>query len=408
VTGVVRPQLTIPAPVAQRSITCALLSPQPYWPGEVALACPGLEVCTLAQSVLGPVEAHNPFQVPVVDKVDVALVGSWWYSWLADHHPDRVDEVLARLERSADVLVGLNGPDRFNLDFPPRAIERFASVLCLQGLYRDRDLYNYAVGPKYPGANWTEKSRPGKHRYRASHLEKLKLAVPSFVTEFPGVRAAAQRTSVGLGARLIRRAGNTLVLRGLGAPLPHRPLDVHCLVGFSHVQRLQALQLLEGFSGLRGIAMTQSRDLVYGTEHEGAALPTAVQLEIAAAIRPYEREPVNRFRYLIGLRRHKIGVAPTGYGEVAFRHAQVMMAGAVLVCQDLGHVEMLLPLTNEENAMFCRPDLSDLAQVVETVLEDDGLRGAVARQGRRDVVRWSADWKRHLEDGFEGHIRESL
>lgn len=400
----------------KRQISCALLSPQPYWPGEVAIACPGLEMFAFAPGALGRIDMHNPFGLPETDRVDVALVGSWWYVWLEHHYPDQVDDVIRRLEQSAEVVVGINGSDRFNLGFPPHAIERFASVLCMQGLYRDRDLYNWNVGPVYPGANWTEKRERRQWRYGSDHLDKLRLSVPCFVTQFPGVRRRTAEWVREDGRRWTRNArslgqplANRVMMAGLGvAPRLGRSLEVHCHLGLSHVQRIETLRLLEGFSGVRGIAPTQSPALVYGTEYGGATLPLAVQKKLTDHARPFARDPVSRQRYLLIMRRHKIGVAPTGYGEVGDRHGQVLMTGAALVCQDLSHVEMLLPFIDRQNAFFCRPDLSDLRELVEDVLRDDALRIRVARQGRGDFVKWARDWRRHLLDGFEGPIRESL
>jgi Glycosyl transferases group 1 len=368
----------------------------------------------LSPSVLAPVDAHNPFDLPEVDNADVTLIGSWWYTWLADHHADRVDHVMTRLAKCAGVLVGLNGPDRFNLDFPPSMVDRLASVLCLQGVYRDRDLYNHVVGPMYPGANWTEKKERRDQQYSAAQLEKLRLSVPCFVTEFPGVRRSQDVRRRGWGwlskgRSLARYLGNRVVFAGLGLlPASWRGLDVHGHFGLSHVQRLEAVEILAGFTGMHGIAPTQSLDWVYGTKYGGAALSDPLKGELVEAARRYTRPAVGRLRYLASLRRHKVGIAPTGYGELGHRHAQIMLAGATLVCQDLSHVEMLLPLIERRNAVFCRPDLSDLQMVLQELLRNDGVRQTIARQGRHDIVRWSSDWRRHLLEGFEGHVRASL
>ena len=60
---------------------------------------------------------------------------------------------------------------------PPRAVAECHSVLKFQGVYRDRELYNYEVGCQYQGANWTGKTRPRRQRYSAVDLEKLRLSV---------------------------------------------------------------------------------------------------------------------------------------------------------------------------------------------------------------------------------------
>src|SRR4051794_9866971 len=140
-------------------ITCAYLTYFPYWPGEALLACSGLEMVSFDPSALGIPEDKNPFGLPEADRADVALITAWWHRWLTGQHPERADQVLREVERRADVVVGMDGPDRFALTFPPSAMKRFDIVIKVQGIYRDRDLYNYVVGPQFDGANWTEKSR---------------------------------------------------------------------------------------------------------------------------------------------------------------------------------------------------------------------------------------------------------
>jgi|SRR5215211_6047782 len=109
-------------------------------------------------------------------------------------------------------------------------------------------------------------------------------------------------------------------------------------------------------------------------------------------------------RYLLELRRH-MTVAPIGYGKLAYSHGEALMAGAALVCQDPGHVQMF-PCLDRENAIFCRPDLSDLRDIVQERLRDEDLRRRVAREGRGSCG--AAQWREHLYDGIEVHIREAL
>jgi hypothetical protein len=83
---------------------------------------------------------------------------------------------------------------------------------------------------------------------------------------------------------------------------------------------------------------------------------------------------VSRLRYLLELRLHQVAVAPTGYGELTYRHGEALMIGAALVCQDLSHVEMMFPFADRENVAFCRPDLSDLRSTVEGLVRDEDQR----------------------------------
>ena len=385
----------------------------------------------LSPAPVGAPENANPFGLPVDERADVVLVTAWWDRWLTAQHPERADEVMRELERRSDLIVGLDGDDAFALGFPPSAFERFAIVLKCQGVYRDRDLYNYVVGPEYSGANWTEKLRPQPSRYRDPDLDKLRLSVPNLNFNFPAIRRCSRAHMSVEGSRMRRRMkrverlgrdlGETAFVRALGLAGDHcRPLEVHCLTGLTHVQRIEAMQLLEGFSGTRGITLPQSDTVISGRrsgtaelqlrQATGAPRSSLIDMrdELVSAARRFSHERMGRERVLLDLRRHQVAVAPTGHGELTHRHSEVLCSGAALVCQDLSHVEMMLPLEDRVNAAFCRPDLSDLRSTVEELLRDEGQRKRIAKAGRRRFMEWAAGWRAHLYDGIEAHIRKAL
>src|SRR6202022_3392316 len=109
--------------------------------------------------------------------------------------------------------------------------------------------------------------------------------------------------------------------------------------------------------------------------------------------RPFLRARVGRVRYIQDMCRHRVVVAPTGYGELGQRHAWALRTGAALVCQDLSHVEMMFPLRDCENVGFCRHDLSDLRNLVGGLLDDDVLRCRIAHEGRRSFAAWARQWR---------------
>jgi hypothetical protein len=367
---------------------------------------------------VGAAETGNPFGLPEVDRADVVLVTSSWHGWLTSHHPERADEVLGALERRADVIVGLDG-NRVVLDFPPSALERFVTVIKPAGIYRDRDLYNYVVAPEYPGGNWTEKLRPRRPRYRDADLDKLRLSLPYFFATVPAIRRRSRavktveesttRRGTTRAKRLGRDLGEALLLRAIGVGGGHgRPLEVHCLTSLTHVQRIEALRLLEGFSGTRGIVSTRPDAKISGTRFGFSSLPPEVRDELDASARPFSRERVGRLRFTLGLRRHRVGVSPVGQGEFSNRHGEVLSSGAALVCQDLSHLEVMFPFKDRVNVAFCRHDLSDLRSTVEELLRDEGLRKRIGRAGRSSFMTWAAEWRAHLYNGIEAHIREAL
>jgi hypothetical protein len=395
-------------------------------------------------------EKVNPFSLREDDRADVVLIESHWYRLAAARHPERIGEAMRNLERRADVLVGLDA-DQFALGFPPSALERLALVIRFDGVYRDRDLYNYFVGCRYPGANWTEKIRPRPSRYAAGELDKLRLSVPCFMKDLPVIRRAARArlsraadpggTSMSKRKRVGRDLGEALLFRAFGlAGSRGRPLEVNCVVGPTHSQRIEAVRVLEGFTGNHGIfiagvdreaeAVSEATGTAGAEDHNAASgdddspeyymewieassphLVAAKRKQwqtLLTSAKPFACPPVGRLRYLLELRLHQVAVAPTGHGELTYRHGEVLMTGAALVCQDLSHVEMMFPFDDRENVAFCRPDLSDLRATVEELLRDEDLRRRIAREGRRSYTAWAGRWRENLYDGIERHVREAL
>ena len=430
------------------------------------MACPGLDLIALTPSAVGLtdrrpaaakepgafdlLEKVNPFSLPEDDRADVVLIESHWYRLAAARHPERIDEAMRNLERRASVLVGLDA-DQFALGFPPSALERLSLVIKFDGAYRDRDLYNYFVGCRYPGANWTEKLQRRPSRYAPGELDKLRLSVPCFMRDLPIIRRAARArlsraagpaaTSMSETKRVGRDFGEALLFRAFRLVGSRgRPLEVNCLVGPTHPQRIEAVRALEGFRGKQGIfiagverepeAASEATGTAGAEDHRAAPVDDdspeyymewieASSPHLLAAKRkqwqalltsakPFARPPVGRLRYLLELRLHQVAVAPTGHGELTYRHGEALMTGAALVCQDLSHVEMMFPFHDRENVAFCRPDLSDLRSTVAELLRDKDLRRRIAREGRRSYTGWAAGWREHLYNGIERHVREAL
>jgi len=430
----------------ERRVSCALLAWHRFeWLCEACLRAPGLEVAALDPRVLGidvgsDGGVHNPFGLPMVRQAEVLLVSTAWYEWLAASHPERVREIFARLEGCAEVLVGVESHDELQLNLPPQAIERMACVLKGGGLYRDRELYNHAVGPRFPGGVWTERRRPrgtgpggiGPHGtgprgigprgtgprgavYTPADLEKLRLSIPCFLWVAPGARRRlrAAREDLSAPRRLTRDAGERLLAPALAvaARRGRRPHEVHCVGRLTHVQRLEALRLLDGLSGCQGITEVPERvSGLAGAEPfwHGEPPPRSERLRLERAAQPYMRAPVNRLSFQRELRRHRVVFAPTGHGELTYRHMEGLAAGAALVCQDLGHAETMFPFEDRGNVLFCRPDLADLRAVVEEALRDDALRRRVGGEGRRAYTAWARRWREHLWLGIEAPIREVL
>ena len=191
------------------------------------------------------------------------LLTSYWRRWLERHHPERVKQVMSVLERSAGAVVGIDGMDFFALGFEPGSLDGVASILKFQGVFRDRELYNYDVGPWYPG------ELVGVFASQGTAVQLARAGQAPAVRPVPDdgpTGAAAMRAPLRIGGaqtltreiswaeRTARSVGEEALSKLLEiAPVDARPLEVHRFATLTHVQRLEAIRLLEGLSGTRGI-----------------------------------------------------------------------------------------------------------------------------------------------------------
>jgi hypothetical protein len=402
-------------PMSHAPVRCALLAWSRFeWLCEACLHCPGLEVAALDSALLGFPSAHNPFALPTVRRADVVLVSSAWYGWLAGCHPERVEEVFSRLYSAAPVVVGVESHDEMQLALPPEAVRRMACVLKGGGLYRDRELYNYEVGPRFPDGLWSECRRPRRAAYTQEELEKLRLSIPCFLWVAPGARRRlrARRADVSPAQRVARSGAERLLDPVLSVVADvGRSHGVHCVGRLTHIQRLEAVRLLEGLGGRHGITEVPERvSGLPGAEPywHGEPLSPHEHRALQAAVRPYLRAPMSRAAFQLELRRHRVVVAVAGHGELTYRHMEALAAGAVLVCQDLRHAQTMFPFEDGENVLFCRPDLADLRATVERALGDAPLRRRVGRAGRRAYTEWAGRWREHLREGIETPVRTAV
>ncbi len=393
---------------------CALLAEFPWdFASQYVLSTPNVHFGVPRPELLGLPALPNPFALPDLEAPQVVLLSTYWTDWLTRVHPDRSSTVLDRLANLPCPTVGLDATDSFALGFVPRQMERFQLVLKAQGVYRDRELYNYQVGVRCAGGNWTDKRMQRTKMYTAAALEKIRLSVPCMMREIPRIRSDVRARTVEMGiagdrplsAREVRSraALDAVADRALrSVPVRGRRRQLHRLFALTHLQRLDALELLREYTGTQGISMMPSG--VEGADHDQPASLQAIEARAA----PFLRSALARPRFVADLCQHKLGFAPCGYGEITFRHAEVLLTGAALVCQSLAHVETMFPFEDGRNVVFCRPDLRDLREVIDGLLADDAGRRRVARAGRRDFREWSLRWPEVLRRAVELPLREAL
>ena len=399
-----------------RPIRCAVLTASRFdRMTEMATYSGGLELGAFEPAALGVPDLPNPFALPPVEDADVALLSLGWVRWIEHHHPDRLEPALRLVEQRVRTVVGVDGEDDFALGFPPEWLDRVEILIKGQGVFRDRDLYNYVVGPRNRAGNWIEKTQPQPYRYTAEQLAKIRLGPPYFLRQIVAARRAsralehrgARSMDTELGSRqVLARDAAEVALAGvvaLAARRAHRALDVHCAVSITNPQRLQLMPLMAGYSGRHGVTRVPEHVIT-----PAGPVRRAGYEDLLAAAGPYLVPPVGRGRYLLDMCRHRVVIAPAGYGELTIRHAEGLRVGAAVVCQDLSHAEVMFPVVDHGNVVFCRHDYSDLRERVDELLADDGLRVSIARHGRRQLAKWSKGWRGHLYAGFEAPIREVL
>lgn len=89
---------------------------------------------------------------------------------------------------------------------------------------------------------------------------------------------------------------------------------------------------------------------------------------------------ISRKHFIAEMKDSKVCFSPFGYGEICWRDIEAIMAGAVLVKPDMGHLEMD-PVIHvpDETYVSVKWDFSDLEEKVIAVLQDDEKRKSIAQ-----------------------------
>jgi hypothetical protein len=444
--------LAAPQPV----LRCALLNvTATSWFVQLIRVAPGLSFHVPYAKDIALESIPNPYRLLEEDSPDVVMYTSDWFTWLADRHPDRVDTVFARLRASARTVIGLDGSDGFTLAMPPEGMARADIVLKGQGLYLDREMYNYRLGSFFPGANWTSKQLARRRQFTDRDLLKLRVSLPCFAATERHIRARIRALNPGRGP-FVRRAAelsDAVAYRTLPfVPLPKSTTPpVHCVGSLTHVQRLEVVESLHElqYPGIQ--AVTAVPNFLYGTgaliDRTGWAgdweecdlreppadedpepavsgapptrvsknnAPVVVAEDVLSTLRDriasagLDRRGMRRLQFLSSMARSAIVVAPTGFGELTFRHAEAFVTERALVCQDLRHVETMYPFRDGANVLFCRPDFADLDERLQLLSRDRALLSSVARGGHEAWSQWAGEWRQRLVDGVTRPLHEAV
>ena len=338
-----------------------------------------------------------PYGLPPVDRAPLLLLVSGWLKRFEGSGTASVMKALDVLHQRFDRIVGLDQMDAFALDTSDAVLDRIDLLLKVNGLYKDRELYRYPVGALSRSGNWSHKDGPARFAYKRENLDKLRLSVPCFVSNIPLLR---RRTRIlyrqPWTRRAIRASGDSLLGAAASWPRHGAPrLAAHFLGGLTHPQRADAVRRLKhsGLAWRGGISAVP-----LGTPQFSAA-------ELAQLGRQLVQEQLlvprqNRVSYMLGMLGCKAVLSITGIGEICFRMAEAWAMRRVLVCQDLSHVDCLFPLISGENVLFCRPDLSDLEDVLRGIDASYAGYERMARKGHEAWRAWCATSGQVIRRGF--------
>lgn len=349
-----------------------------------------------------------PYLLPKIRSGDAVIIVSGWLHDAARNGVDVRGEILLPLRERFHRIVGLDQADPFQLDFSDSVMELMDVVLKVNGVYKDRDLYNYIVGAPTPNGRWTEKVEIREVTYAAHDLDKIRLSVPCFLGVASGLRARVRRYYCNsMSTRLMRDLGDWFCDRLNRSPntTRRRRYAAHFYGTLTHVQRAEAAQRFQRSSIPWKGGITGVPTFVTGLRGNGMARLTPAEQKALTERIANEGVLVprlNRLQYQASMGDCKAVISITGYGELCFRMAEAWANRCVLVCQDLSHVETLFPLQEGRNVVYCRPDLDDLTDILDDVECNYHQYIDIAEQGHHDWLQWSRQLGQVLQQGFAG------
>lgn len=374
---------------------------------DCLVAIGDLPLASVETQCLGLPAYVCPYGLPSITEGESLIVVSSWLKELRKHGFDTVEQVLQPLRKRFDRIIGVDHADPFLLDFDDSTIQQLDAVLKVHGVFRDPDLYNYAVGAVTPNGRWTEKVEPLPHLRSAEALKKVHLGIPCFLAMVPLVRKLTRRFyNRSRVRRLAFEIGDVLqdsFARPAGKSRPPR-LTAHFYASLTHGQRAIAARMLRRSSLPWAGGITRVPKYVQGLDGIGiTSLSTEDRQHLEDRLRDEGiiAPKLNRFRYQTSMWDTKAVLSITGFGELCFRQAEAWANRRILVCQNLSHVNTLFPLQPGRNVVYCRPDLSDLVDLLEDIECNYHRYAPIAEQGYENWQAWCRRAREVLIQGYQ-------
>lgn len=385
-------------------IKVALLTTQKNnWFYDTLFACKNITLYNLDSKPLG-VNNHNPYNLEFCDKPDVVCITVQWFKHLQKEGKNS-EKIFNDIRRNTNRIIGLNGVATFELDVSPLFLELVDIVLKPQGVFKDLELYNYKTGTIYKGGNWTTKTEARDNLYSPAMLEKLRLSVPCLIATCKQIRREARKKYSTPFKNAMYYLGDDFLsfYENLLRLATRKANSVHFIGALTHIQRYDLVRELKkhNLNGHYGITSVPS--YIYGTDNPREVADTSEIRKVLTdngLLVPKE----NRFLYKQRMLKNFVSYAICGYGELSFRQAEAWEAEALVVSQNLSHVQSMYPFKENENIVYAKPDLSDILEVTNKVLDNRDEYEKIAKQGRQDWNNWKEDWDKHLYNGIEKYM----
>jgi len=112
-------------------------------------------------------------------------------------------------------------------------------------------------------------------------------------------------------------------------------------------------------------------------------------LERIKGISVSSKDRISHARYMEEMRNAKLCFSPFGYGELCWRDVEAILAGSVLIKQDMSHLETLPDLYEPgKTYLSVKWDLSNLEDVITSALNDEDLRTSITTEAYKRIAKY--------------------
>ncbi len=171
-------------------------------------------------------------------------------------------------------------------------------------------------------------------------------------------------------------------------PIVPRDVDVSYAARISHPKRRQAVEILRRAHGIgfQGGVYAEAEDRQSKILSGLSRLPIKLTGDppVTAAQRGTK---LSKAEYYALLGRSKMALSIRGGGFDTLRYWEVVASGALLISEQ-PDIEIPNNFAHGQQALFCRPDLSDLPELVRYYASRDVERESIARAGYEHLLRF--------------------